>query len=217
MITKNWNMDRRFTIINISLLMLMNTTGMTHLKFQFFEFYVRGTGKNGEITIPDSWKTFHSSLKNKLKLAVELRKLGTKLRKHPETGSQGVRWSLWRQILPLNTSPPVFPHATSFSLFLDVYYHISLLRLLGQLVVLYLYGHRYESRRTNKFTLWWNLSRPSQHLCPAAKSVLQSPFGPCSTGSHRDPRSNPLMVTRTSSIEPERWMLIATPARKGRS
>ena len=91
MITKNWNMDRRFTIINISLLMLMNTTGMTHLKFQFFEIYVRGTGKNGEITIPDSWKTFHSSLKNKLKLAVELRKLGTKLRKHPETGSQGVR------------------------------------------------------------------------------------------------------------------------------
>ena len=134
-----------------------------------------------------------------------------------ETGSQGVSWSLWRQILPLNTSPPVFPHATSFSLFLDVCYHISFLRLLGQLVVLYLYGRRYESRRTNKFTLWWNLSRPSQHLRPAAKSARQSPFGPCSTGSHRDPRSNPLMVTRPSAIEPERWMLVATLARKGSS
>lgn len=90
MITRNWNMDRIFAFINISLLILMNRTGITHLKFQFFEFYVRGTGKNGEIKIPDSWKTFHACLKNKMKLVVELRKLGTKLRKRAETGSQSV-------------------------------------------------------------------------------------------------------------------------------
>jgi hypothetical protein len=74
-----------------------------------------------------------------------------------EMGSEGGRWSLWRQILPLNTSPDERPILSPFSLPL-FFFMSTITSFLRLLVVVYRYGHSYESRRTNKFTLWWNLT-----------------------------------------------------------
>lgn len=167
----------------------LHSKGATNRRIlvQFFEFYIRGIGKNGEIKTPDSWKTFHACLKKKQKETC-CRTQETRYQTAETSGNEFTGCALKFMKTNPTTKYVTARFPTRHVLFslprrLLSYILSQAPRAVGGT----LYGRRYESRRTNKFTLWWNLSRPSQHLCPAAKSALQSPFGPCSTGSHRDP------------------------------